>query len=435
MTTTTVEPTVIRRPANQTALVVPPGEVDYLADVRRVARQVEAIHELMKSVMKKDVHYGVIPGTEKKDPRTHEDISKPALYQPGADLLLMVFQLRPEYTVAMVERDDFIMATVTCRLVHRPTGMVIAEGIGTSNSRESKYRSRTTIKTCPKCGAATIYASKKDPGWFCWGKQGGCGAQFKIDDPEIVSQAEQYSTAGVYDNHNTIVKIGVKRSKMSAVGTATGASNVFDVGSDDDRIDEREAMTAVQWNLIQGEQKRMGISGVEFLNRFVIGLCEREGVKDLTFSDAVKILDEIKKVAPADAKPKTADDAVARARKQREASAKPAAATTPAGSTPPAEATKATPPAPDPRLALMRTVDELVFATKLSTETVAGWFGLEDPGDAVGRAIGRGHRPPEAHRRRRGARPHDRRRARRHQEGSASGRHHRRVVQEADRRP
>ena len=57
-----------------------------------VKRQVHLIQEVMRDVMKKDEHFGIIPGCK-----------KPSLYKPGAEKLSFVFRLAPEFRV---ERND-----------------------------------------------------------------------------------------------------------------------------------------------------------------------------------------------------------------------------------------------------------------------------------------------------------------------------------------
>lgn len=299
------------------------GEIDYMAEVRRVKKMTEAIHALLRDVMKEGEHYGVIPGTEKTDPKTGADISKPTLYQPGADLLCMVFRLRPEFEeISVIERDDFIAKTIRCNLIHIPTGVCFAQGIGSSNSREAKYASQTNVKVCPECNAKTIFKSKRDPGWFCWKNKGGCGQTFAPEDPAIVDQGSVADTNGVWTNHNNITKIGNKRAKASAVMTATGAGSVFDIDREDEAPEAGQVMSPQQWNMILGEQKRLGISGNDFHARFIVGVCGKEKIAELTFKDAVAIMAELKK-APASAKPTNLDDAAARAKAAREG--KPAA--------------------------------------------------------------------------------------------------------------
>jgi len=97
-----------------------------------VVRQVALIQEIMQAVMRKDEHYGVIPGTP-----------KPTLYKSGAEKLCLTFRLAPNYEIIdKIERDDFITYTVKCNLTQISTQQFIASGIGSCNSKEIKYRHR-----------------------------------------------------------------------------------------------------------------------------------------------------------------------------------------------------------------------------------------------------------------------------------------------------
>lgn len=203
-------------------------------NISHVVGVTKAIQEVMQSLLKKDEHYGVIPGTP-----------KPTLLQPGADKLCVLFWLRPEFIVSHRDvRDDFISYEVKCILKHRRTGEVWAEGDGTCNSKEKRYQSQTVEKTCPKCQkAGSIMRGKPEfapkgrdgkpqagfekGGWLCWKKKDGCGVNFTDDDPEITGQEGQTKKDGVYDLQNTIRKMANKRAKVAAVLTAVAASDLF----------------------------------------------------------------------------------------------------------------------------------------------------------------------------------------------------------------
>ena len=77
---------------------------------------------------------------------------------------------------------------VKCRMLRN--GQIMGEGDGSCNSHESKYRYRTSERACPACGNTTIKLSKfppkgspqgTKPGWYCYAKIGGCGAEFAAE--------------------------------------------------------------------------------------------------------------------------------------------------------------------------------------------------------------------------------------------------------------
>jgi hypothetical protein len=197
-------------------------------DVQRVIVQTTAIQQVMRSLMKPGVHYGVIPGTEKTD-KDGNDISKPSLFQPGADKLCLLFRLRPEYETTITATDDFIGVTTTCRLVHIVTGENWGEGMGSANAREERYRRQALAKLCPQCKKATVFKSKDEGGgWFCWRKKDGCGRTFQGKEAAAIEgQTAQLNNDKIWDLHNTILKMANKRARVAAVLSATAASDIF----------------------------------------------------------------------------------------------------------------------------------------------------------------------------------------------------------------
>ena len=198
-----------------TELMVAPAELS-VVDVRT---QVNKIQELMKSVMEKDVHFGVIPGTP-----------KPTLYKAGAEKLGFIFRMAPEFAITMTElpeghREYQILGT----LRHIGSGIQLAQGVGMCSTMESKYRWREAKRKCPKCGVETIYKSKDDHGgWYCWAKKGGCGAKFKNDDQAIVKQKTgRIENPDIADVYNTVLKIAKKRCYVDMTITACAASDVL----------------------------------------------------------------------------------------------------------------------------------------------------------------------------------------------------------------
>ena len=188
--------------------------------VEDVAGRVVKVQHLMKTVLVKDEHYGVIPGTK-----------KPTLYQPGAQLLGFMFKLSPSFIIDTVNLDGGHREhTVTCSLT---CGAVfVAEGVGSCSSMESKYRWRKGGRVCPACGAGTIKRSTYgNKGWYCFAKIGGCGAKFEPEAEEITSQEGEeggrQENPDIADVYNTVLKMAKKRAFVDATLTATAASNIF----------------------------------------------------------------------------------------------------------------------------------------------------------------------------------------------------------------
>ncbi len=198
--------------------------------VEDVLAQVQKIQQVMDAVMKPDVHYGIIPGTSRKDADGKEQ-AKPSLYKAGAEKLCLVFRLDPEYEpIAKDERPDLITFMVRCVLYHIPTGDRIASGIGSCSSREEKYGFRKAARLCPQCQQPAIIKGKAEygGGWLCFKKKDGCGAKFPDGASEIESQVTgKVPNENIWDLHNTILKMAEKRALVAAVLNGTAASDFF----------------------------------------------------------------------------------------------------------------------------------------------------------------------------------------------------------------
>lgn len=187
--------------------------------VEAILQRTEKVHEIARRVMKKDVHYGVIPGTK-----------KPSLLKPGAQVLCMTFMFKPGYFVlSSVLEPNRVHYEIKCVLTHIPTQLEVAEGVGSASSWEKKYRYRIAGRACPSCGnTESLLKSKRQPEWFCWTKKGGCGATFALDDPAITEQQSgRVENPDQHDVGNTIFKMAAKRALIDATITATGCADIY----------------------------------------------------------------------------------------------------------------------------------------------------------------------------------------------------------------
>jgi hypothetical protein len=99
---------------------------------------------------------------------------------------------------------------------------------------EAKWRWREAKRVCPICGRETINRSKKDDGWYCWAKIGGCGAQFSGSDRRVIDQqVGRVENPDIYDQLNTIDKIAQKRALGSSIKVAANVSEFFTVDLED----------------------------------------------------------------------------------------------------------------------------------------------------------------------------------------------------------
>lgn len=176
-----------------------------------VVQHAVVVQEVMRAVMKQNVHFGVIPGTD-----------KPTLYQPGADVLCMTFRIAAQFEVEDLSTPDMIRYRVTCRGVHQTTGITLGSGIGEGSTSEEKYKWRRAVND--KEFEATPQTMRR------------------------VKYGKNYETKQIRtepaDVANTVLKMAAKRAKIAMVLNVTAASDMF--GQDLEDLDEtlRESLAA-----------------------------------------------------------------------------------------------------------------------------------------------------------------------------------------------
>lgn len=167
-------------------------------------------------------------------------IEKPILTLAGAEKIGFIARLVPSYVIERTLGDSVssppIHYVVTTRLhLGNTEGPIVAEGVGSCTSWETKYRFRYSERNCPVCGAAgTIRLSnfpakggpwKGEKGWYCFKKIGGCGVEFAPNDAKITDQRPGLiENPNPHDLDNTLLKIAKKRSYVDATKTAVAAS-------------------------------------------------------------------------------------------------------------------------------------------------------------------------------------------------------------------
>ena len=196
--------------------------------LKEIKGQVNLIQEIMAGVMKKDEHYGTIPGTQ-----------KPTLYKPGAEKLMMTFRFRDEYEVEKtLLGDNHREYEITCRL-YTAGGVLLGEGLGECSTMETRYRWRK----------GETSTDKPVPGDY-WKHRdikllGGKGHfPKKIDDKWVIfKQGDRVENPDIADVWNTVKKMAKKRALVDAILTRTAASDIFTQDLEDMTPEEPAAPT------------------------------------------------------------------------------------------------------------------------------------------------------------------------------------------------
>ena len=155
---------------------------------------VNLIQEVMQAVMKKDTHYGVIPGCK-----------QPSLYKAGSEVLLTTFRIAVSVHVEDLSTPDCIRYRVRTVGTHQGSGVVVGEGIGECSSDEEKYKWRRCFT---KDEFDATPESRRRLKFTKYGKD----MQVRTEPADLA---------------NTVLKMAKKRAQIDLTLTATAASDIF----------------------------------------------------------------------------------------------------------------------------------------------------------------------------------------------------------------
>ena len=173
---------------------------------------VNLVQEVMQAVMKKDTHFGIIPGTK-----------KPSLYKPGAEVLAATFRIAVSYRVDDLSIDGEVRYRVAAVGTHQTSGVVLGEGMGECSSGEEKFRWRRVI-----CEEEFELAAENRRRIKFSSYQGK------------VSKTKQVRTEPA-DQANTILKMACKRAQVAMTLNVTAASDIFTQDIEDLPVELRES--------------------------------------------------------------------------------------------------------------------------------------------------------------------------------------------------
>lgn len=163
-----------------------------------IRERVNLVQQVMRGIMKRDVHYGTIPGTP-----------KPTLYKPGAEALCVTFRVGQKYVVEDLSTDGIARYRVTCQGIHQVTGIVLGEGIGECSSGEEKYKWRAAV--CSEEFESLPESMKR--------------VKFSKYKGNVEKKTQVRTEAA--DLANTVLKMAAKRAMIAMTLNVTAASDIF----------------------------------------------------------------------------------------------------------------------------------------------------------------------------------------------------------------
>ncbi len=176
---------------------------------------VNLIQEVMQAVMKKDTHYGVIPGCK-----------QPSLYKAGSEVLLTTFRIAVSVHVEDLSTSDCIRYRVRTVGTHQGSGVVVGEGIGECSSDEDKYKWR-------RCFTKEEFDATNESRRRLKFSKFGKDMQIRTEPADLA---------------NTVLKMAKKRAQIDLTLTATAASDIFtqDVEDIPEELRERHEASNAQ---------------------------------------------------------------------------------------------------------------------------------------------------------------------------------------------
>ena len=159
---------------------------------------VNRVQEVMKAVMIRETHYGVIPGSK-----------KPSLFKPGAEVLCVTFRVAPSYKIEDLSNEDCARYRVTCVGTHQTSLTVLGEGVGECSSNEEKYKWRRAVCT-DEFEATPI--SRRSIKYSVYNGKTQTTSQVRTEPADIA---------------NNVLKMAAKRAQVAMTLNITGASDCF----------------------------------------------------------------------------------------------------------------------------------------------------------------------------------------------------------------
>lgn len=158
------------------------------------------VQKVRDEVMKKDVHYGILPGTQ-----------KPTLYQDGGDALALTFKIALTFDNQM-EGDGIDEIAVRAKCTATYQGEVLGDSEGYASSNEEKYKWRRVVHS------NEYDATDPDRRRLKFKRDGTTIKQVRTEPADIV---------------NTVLKMSQKRAKLGVIKTVLAIGEMFGVDIDD----------------------------------------------------------------------------------------------------------------------------------------------------------------------------------------------------------
>lgn len=184
---------------------------NFSMSLQELKQRASMVSQIKSQIMVPNVHFGKIPGCGEK----------PTLLKNGAEMLCMAFRLASDTKIEINDLGNGHREyTITTMLMSN--GELVATGVGSCSTMESKYRYRGNelelVGDCPK-----DYWNKPRPNKYN-------GHTAKKDENgvwKLYKKGSKTENPDIADTYNTVLKMASKRSLIDATLKATGGSCEF----------------------------------------------------------------------------------------------------------------------------------------------------------------------------------------------------------------
>lgn len=244
------------------------SSIDFAMTVDEMEKRMRIMQDFIRRAMVENQDYGKIPGTD-----------KPTLLKSGAEKLGIFYGYSNSVEIINKVEDwknGFFHYEVKVTLISKRTGKIEAEGMGSCNSMESRYRYRWVFENqLPKS------MNKDDLHRKVIRKNGQSYTMFRIENEDVFTLP------------NTLLKMAKKRAFVDATLSATRTSGIFtqdvedfmDVEANEKPEPKQQTKTDIateaQLKKLYAMTKELGISQ-EYMSSLIRERYGRESSRELT---------------------------------------------------------------------------------------------------------------------------------------------------------
>ncbi len=256
--------------------------VDFAMSVDEMEERMHIMQDFIKRAMVEGQDFGKIPGTD-----------KPTLLKPGAEKLGTFYGYSNKVDVVNKIEDwkgGFFHYEVKVTLVNKKTGCVEAEGIGSCNSKEARYRYRWAFENQLPRGVSKEELPKK-----AINKNGKTYTLYRTENDDVFTLP------------NTLLKMAKKRAFVDATLSATRTSGIFTQDVEDYTETEiihnsnsgkkSDMATEPQRKKLYAMAKERNISD-EIMHSIITERYKKESSKELTKKEIQDLFEFLEKGEP-----------------------------------------------------------------------------------------------------------------------------------------